>query len=173
MKKRMLIAIAGPDGAGKTTLANFLADEFGLDKLAFATYLREACIAKGLVSREEAYAKPSSANCRAVLRAEGTLKKRAGMPIKFEQLLLKDWLESNKLGATIGDMRFLSEAKAVQKAGGLIFYLDKPISAEEIKLDSFSQLPQIKQLADLVMPQLPSPNWYALCKSLIQQYYEQ
>lgn len=55
----MLIAIAGKDGVGKSTLAAKLAVKFGdATMMAVATRLREMCIADGHLTRLQAYAKP-------------------------------------------------------------------------------------------------------------------
>lgn len=156
----MLIAIAGKDGVGKSTLAGKLAVLFGdAMVLAFATRLREMCIADGVLTRLQAYAKPMDAFSRGALRSMSLAYKKQYGDTIFADTAKQIWTTSNAKVAILHDMRYSYEAEAIRQSGGLIVYVGSNVlTDEEAEMDSFKHLPGIDKMADFTLGFKPSDN---------------
>ena len=149
-----IISIAGKDGSGKRTLAGRLAPYFGdCCLMAFATGLREEAIAQGILTREEAYRKPTSPRVRRILREFSTMyKQQKGSNIWANHLLER---MPRTPVVIVHDTRYIGEIGTIRYAADQlisIFVGSAELSDEEKTEPSFKHLPAIRQMADLILP---------------------
>jgi len=150
-----IIAICGKDGTGKSTLAGELAPYFGnCSFLAFATELRERCILDGHLTREKAYAKPTTAGTRRILRQRSqAYKDRFGHNIWASALVER--VPNNIPTTIIHDMRYALERSTLMNTNHNVITLfvgDANLTDEQKLEPSFADLPQLYEDADILLP---------------------
>lgn len=161
-----LIAIAGKDGSGKSTFAGKLATRLGDAYVcAVATGLREHCISEGYLTRQQAYAKPTSQETRNVLRniSKEAKVKYGTKLIWLNKLLLKMRGFLQVCPVIVHDVRYLHEAETLLSLGAELIYLGGcELSAEECGMPSFADLPALYELAKFKLPEKPDDKYIAM-----------
>ncbi len=144
----MLIGIAGFKGSGKNLVAEMLGDIVNTRSFGFAETIKEGVLAmfpESLVTRTDCYG-PSALREKTL----GDLKRNDGEPLTLRYVLqtlgtewgrdtlykniwcdigilkAKEFLASGFEIAAITDLRFINEAQAVKRNGGVIWYVDRP-----------------------------------------------
>ena len=139
----ILIGITGPAGSGKSTAAQYLADQYSLHNMAFADPIREMFAAMLGMSLElleathlsDRYAKERTiphigASPRRLMQTLGTEWGRDTIHPDIWVRLARErlgWVEDHTTlqGAVISDVRFDNEATMIRAAGGLIIHMHR------------------------------------------------
>ena len=125
----MIIGIAGPAGAGKDTVADFLVSHYNFTKLAFAGPLKEMLAAGGFPEpvRElkEAKIEGFDFTWRQAAQQLGTEFGRALDPDIWTKIIDRriDVLAEQRKRVVISDVRFENEAVLIRKRGGYIIHM--------------------------------------------------
>jgi hypothetical protein len=159
MRLPNIIFFAGCDGNGKSTLAKnwvkFLAPHIEVPLTAFATGVREKAIADGLLTREEAYAKPTSEKARRVLREVGG-GEREKDPDVWVKAYAKDY--GGLKYRVNDDTRYVNEATmAIGECALLVYVKPEPgtDTSQWHTMSSFRELPEVEKMAHIVLPWRP------------------
>ena len=168
--EKLIIAIAGKDGSGKSTLAGELAPFFGnCSLMAFATELRERCISDGHLTREKAYAKPTTIGTRRILRLRSqAYKNRYGHDLWANSLINR--IPRGIPSVIIHDMRYRHELELLLKTNHnvvVLFVGDANLTEEQKQDPSFADLPYIYEEADILLPSNTSK--YIRLKNLLSE----
>ncbi len=140
------IAICGPAGSGKSTVANYLVEKYGAVRYGFATPLKEMVKRAlqltddqvyGTQEQKEAIDPRYGRSARWFLQRIGTDGCRAvfGEDFWTKQCLDMIWRQNRSI-AVIEDLRFINEAEAVlldPRANGFVWRLHPPADAETAK----------------------------------------
>lgn len=128
----MIVGITGLKGSGKTTVAKFIQQEYGLPLKNFADPLKEAAKKIFLLDDDQLHDQYKKEKVdpdwgmspREMLQQLGTDVAR--------QIDEDVWVKNMKKrlrnadGAVIGDVRFVNEAKLIKEMGGKILGIDRP-----------------------------------------------
>lgn len=151
----MIIGLGYKARSGKDTIANYLKEVHGFKRIAFADSLKEACRqifdfddAQLYGDKKEVVDPYWNVTPRYVLQKVGTECMRE----VFDKDIWIKSVEKKILSApgnwVITDMRFPNEAAAVQRWGGFLVRVDRPLSGatggiashpSEISMDSFDE----------------------------------
>lgn len=147
MLKNKLVLISGPQEAGKSTLAQALIDHWRFERYSFATMVREELIAHGVITREEAYAKPTDLRTRGALIGWGQAKQQMQSDYWAQQVILPD------CDCVIDDLRNKTEYDTMLKR----YLPTKKIVMVYLKADipegqGMYAFEFFEQFADLVIP---------------------
>lgn len=135
----IIVALCGPAGAGKTTVANYLVEKYGAQRYGFAMPLKEMVKRALDFTNEQVYGAQEQKEAvdpryghspRWFLQRIGTDGCRATFGEDFwtKQCLDMIWRQNPRL-AVIEDMRFIDESKAVhaeRRANGYVWRLWPP-----------------------------------------------
>ena len=162
MKLNNTVLICGKDGVGKSTLAGQLAVRAGdAIVMAVASTLREMLIQDEVLTREEAYTKPTSDRVRTILRAYSSIYKTQWGPNIFADRAAETAsCFPEAIPVIVHDVRYLIEVTAFAREMGwgnvtLIYIGDAELSEDEAAEPSFQDLPDVKELADIWLPEKP------------------
>lgn len=151
----MIIGLGYKARSGKDTIAHYLVEAHGFKRIAFADALKEACRqifdfndAQLYGDQKEILDPYWKLTPRYVLQYVGTECMRE----KFDKDIWIKSVEKKILGSSdnwvITDMRFPNEAQAVQRWGGFLVRVDRPLSGatggiaahpSEIAMDNFDE----------------------------------
>ena len=124
-----ILALSGKRGSGKSTIANFLAEEYGAIRLGFAMAIRNDLAAIGC-DRKLLHLKPTPEPVRDLLIAYGQFR-RWCQPDHWVSPLMGEMAGLKQNGAelvVIDDLRFWNEAEALQVYGATLVrvWIDDP-----------------------------------------------
>ncbi len=119
----MIVGFSGKAGSGKTTLANFLQDEFGFVRMSFASPLKETVMKYFGLTEEDIKTKNPTA--RKILQGVGIMMreevdKRYWIKQLEEKMI---YLDKN---IVIDDVRFENEADFIKRSGGILIRIERP-----------------------------------------------
>ena len=155
----MIIGLSGYARSGKDTVANYLIENHGFTRLAFADPMREALYAlnpslgTSRLSLQEVIDEHSWDGYKDTLFGEEirVLLQRMGTEVGREMFGEHFWVDyllnkalDIKGDVVISDVRFLNEAEAIHQANGQVWRVNRPgieaanSHASEIQMDSFS-----------------------------------
>lgn len=122
----MLIGFSGKAGAGKTTLAEFLIDEFHFKKLSFAKAVKEHGIKYFGLTEEDIKKKPPVT--RQILQGIGNyIREEFDKDYWINSLEPNPvYLLDNGISVVIDDVRFKNEADYIKKMGGIMIRIERP-----------------------------------------------
>ena len=151
-----VIGLAGPIGCGKTTVANYIQEQYGYKPVAFAAPLKAAVAAifgcsVGELDNQEFKASQLPGDLGKTYRhALQTLGTEWGRNCIHPDIWLK-LLEQNVLNSSqpvvITDVRFPNEAELVRKLGTLI-HIESPVTRD---LSHASEVPIPKSDGDVTL----------------------
>jgi len=133
----MLIGLVGKIESGKTTVANFIKEQWGDTILiAFADPLKEMILKAGLCTKEELWGKKT--------KFSRLMMQKIGTEIFRNQIDKNYWIKktdekiknSKSKNIVVHDVRFIDEAICIKKNHGLLVKIIRP----EKKLGFFSEL---------------------------------
>lgn len=155
-----IVAFSGPDGTGKSSLARVYETQLpeSVPILSFANPIYEE-VADYLGITEAELREPTVKNKnRPLLRAVGE-QRRLEDPLYWVRAMQAIIQREGYTRVIIDDLRFVTEAQMVKDSGGTLVYLDRQILPEEMKNSTFQDLPQVADMADiLVKAQYASPE---------------
>jgi hypothetical protein len=169
----MIVGIAGPKKSGKTTLANSLAETYGLNHLSFAAPIRlfvASILGVPLDELERIKERPISWLDGITPR---TIMQRCGTEFGRNMVHPEIWvrrvlrLASLERGAVISDVRFQNEAQAIRRMGGVIIRVNRAGCDPEDTHTSESPLPD--SLVDFELTNNGTPEGMAAQASVLLQ----
>lgn len=110
------IALAGPFGVGKTTVAEYLEQVHGMSLWSFGDYVRQALMDDEDMTFEEAYAEPKPPDLRLALQNMGH-GRRQDTPDVWVDALLHDFTHAGEPDIVVDDMRYANEAEHLFERG--------------------------------------------------------
>jgi adenylate kinase family enzyme len=123
LSSMILIGLTGVKGAGKDTLADFLVDQYGFHKMAFADPLREACKVIFLLSDEQLHDRVLKETIderwnlspRQIMQRLGTeCIRNLFDPDHWVHLMRARIVEKNYPRIVVSDVRFPNEASMIK-----------------------------------------------------------
>ena len=137
---KVLIGFTGNIGAGKTTAANFICNCFGFQHYNFADPIKKFALSvgfdeknvNGCVAEKNAVNGRMGISGREFMRKFGTEICRDVLP-KVMPTMGNIWIKAfdkafircEKKGMVVGDVRFLDEAAAIKKNGGIVIRIER------------------------------------------------
>ena len=158
----MLIGLLGRKGAGKDTVADYICNTYGFQKMALADPLKEACRILFNFNDEQLYGNQKEVidpnwniTPRHVLQFIGTEVFRDKINEIIPEIGDNFWVHSlltryyqRQLNTIISDVRFSNEIEEIKKAGGIIIKIVRPSNnnikdahsshVSEIEIDNLS-----------------------------------
>lgn len=143
----MIIAISGKQQAGKDTVGDYLVENYGFAKLAFADKLKDVAMDLFELSYEECYGVKTERS-RFILQKLGTEVARNIDPdvwVNYTMRIAKEY-EDKGISVVITDARYPNEANVVRKLGGKVWRIERRYRntatgdqehASEIALDNY------------------------------------
>ena len=124
-----ILALSGKRGSGKSTIAEFLADEYGAIRLSFAMAIRNDLAAIGC-DRQTLNMKPTPIPARNLLVAYGQFRRWCN-PDHWVSPLLGEMTSLRQNGVdlvVVDDLRFWNEAEALETYGAILVrvWIDDP-----------------------------------------------
>ena len=119
---QIIIGLAGKKQVGKDTAANYLAQGFGFEKIAFGDFVKKEVreILKDFAGIN--YSDKNKEQFRTLLQAWGDVR-RFQNPNYWIEKLFSEIEKSPKI--IISDCRFIKEIEEIKKRGGLIFKIER------------------------------------------------
>ena len=147
MKIPTMIGLAGPQGSGKNTCGEILAQSYGYVQMAFADPVRAGLYAlnplveldNGIVARLQTIvdqigwdsAKRNSINIRGLMQRFGT---EAGRDLHGYNCWVNIAARRSEIGHCVfTDVRFPNEADFIRSCGGIIVYVGRDDVPEQVK----------------------------------------
>lgn len=129
-----LIGVTGRARSGKDTLANFLVDNHGFVRLAFADALKEvvALVANEPVElyhdavQKELLSEALEQTRRWALQVVGVSMRETLGPNVWVRRAMRKWDEAGRPDTVISDVRFDNEAEAIRAVGGVVIEVVRP-----------------------------------------------
>lgn len=141
--KQILIGLTGPARSGKTTAANHLAREHGLECYAFADPLRDGIMAIFNLSPEDLDGDKKEEPIAWLGRSPRQLMQLLGTEWGRHMISANLWIDLAEQnldclsavfdtvpGFVVSDVRFENEADFIRKRGGTVIHLSRPDAAE-------------------------------------------
>jgi dephospho-CoA kinase len=127
MKFVTIIGLCGKAGSGKSTVAQYLQENYGFEKIAFADSLKEMLLKSGIVTLTDLDKK--TPYTRFLLQRIGTdiMRNQVNPDYWVNKTLVRigELISKGKKKIVIDDIRFLNEAELVDLYNGVIIKINR------------------------------------------------
>lgn len=153
IKHKIILGISGKAGVGKDTVADYLGQKFGFEKMAFADSLKEKAMRDFDLTYEQVYNPVEKEKIipeylkspREILQIMGTEWFRSIDKDYWLKQTYKKIIASSYDSICITDVRFSNEINFITNLGGVVIRLERPgyqqtnhvSHTSEIQLDNF------------------------------------
>lgn len=127
--KGILIGVCGKKRSGKSTVAQYLCDEYGYEAVYFAGYLKEIC--SNLFGTDPTLNRPGdlSKRDREILQKVGTDFMRSidqDCWVKYTKKVMNNLLDAGRK-VVVSDVRFENEIAIIKELGGKVWHLQRDV----------------------------------------------
>ncbi len=175
-----LVALAGPAGVGKTTIAEQLTLTYNFKVVSFAGALKQSLVAlTGLtpshfnkMELKEKQIPGLDYSPRTLMQKFGTEFVRDMVHPNFWVWRMKNTIDKEqKYDIIIDDVRFNNEAKFIRDYGGLLIHLDRDFESPTVHTDHVSEKPVRRNKFDCFVYENSIRETYTKCVKHVEDFY--